>query len=139
MTTAATIVWKHAQQYLKDGTLTPADVQEVIASYKTLAYTERICGAIDDLVERRAQPAKPWEVAAARLELPMEAVWWWYWMFQIGRWEDDRHWRKTHPLSFRAALPIYEERGWITVKRSKSGAILKVDITDKMPREFPSC
>lgn len=129
-----TEVWTWAKPYIRDGQLTQAEVTKAIQSYKhgSAGAAGRIIRALKDKAEgRRSVP------------------WYEYWPIKLGirsseffllvhLWEKrtlpEIH-RRMNRTDFEQALFWLEKRDWLSVKRSKSDAILALKLTEQAPQE----
>ena len=128
------MIWTHAWELIKSGRISKAEVDRIIASYKSLAYYERIIAAIDDCVQ--ARQVYLWAALMREWDLPAPAVFYWLELSKHD-WQDIPSYRKANPSFRKVGLPALLAKGWLAVRYSKSGAILKITVTDKMPREIP--
>lgn len=131
-TDIVTEVWQWALPYVRNGKLTKQQVSTALASYKqgNSASSKRIIQALKALAE---QPV-PWYQYWPRKMKITDAEF----FFLVHLWEG-RTWREARQLmskqDFLRATKFLELRGWLTVKRSASKAILDVQTTDQTPAQ----
>jgi hypothetical protein len=119
-------VWQWAAPYIVAGRLTRKDVVAALRYKGGGFYTQRVITALRGLLESQTRQL-PWQQERAALGLSAAA----YWLYCDIRTRECRPGvlHKAHGRIFVQALNELEQKSLVVVRRSRSGAVINIQMT----------